>query len=81
MARKKTSEKEAAEIVRLRNQGWSDQRIIAEKGSGATADGYRWLEQNPGLDPLGTPAATSGVAQPARGTGCAPAPERTSALI
>lgn len=81
MARKKASKEQAAEIVKLRNQGWSDRRIIAEKGSGAIADGFRWLEQNPGADPLGRAPAASGEAKPARGTGCGPTSERTSSFI
>lgn len=81
MARKKASKEQAAEIVKLRNEGWSDQRIIAERGSGVIADGFRWLEQNPGVDPLDRAPAASGTAQPARGTGCGPTPERTSALV
>jgi hypothetical protein len=81
MARTRASKKQAAEIVKLRNEGWSDQRIIAEKGSGAIAEGFRWLEQNPGADPLDRPPATSAAAQPARGTGSGPTPERTSSLI
>lgn len=80
MARKKADAKQAAEILKLRDAGWSDQKIIAEKGKGDIALGYLWLEENPGADPRGKPAA-SAAAKPARGSGSSRTPERTSALI
>lgn len=65
---KKADKAQAAEIMRLRESGMTDAQIIAEHGSGKLAEGYRWLNANPGLDPRGE--KTSAAPRDSRGFGC-----------
>ncbi len=67
MASKKQSQEEAKRIYQLRESGLTDAQIAARHGSDKLAEGYRWIEANPGVDPRGE--TTTAAARPSRGAG------------
>ena len=67
MSSRRVDKREAQRIARLRNEGKTDQQIVADHGSDKLSAGYRWLEANPGVDPLTDTAKKE--ARPARGAG------------
>lgn len=66
MAKKISGKEAAVKIIKLRAEGKTDAEIIAEGGEGELAEGYRWLQANPGVDPE---EGTTAAPRPSRGTG------------